>query len=199
MDALTAATSFGAIIGLLCNYMSEARADASDKNGDFIRWLDENHHTAIKQLILENRQFSRGLEILFQQGRERILNKLDSLDKALAAIALQFDGFKEVATALKNRDTLSSQALVILQRFYESEGTTLLEMHFRGHTYFQIMDGRGGNIEIEDERFLEDDLKQLCEFELLLPDRNKSGNRIYRITRNAASFWENIKQESVNE
>lgn len=195
MVSLTVAASFASIIGLVSNYMSEVRAASTDKHNDFILWLEENHHNEIKQLILGNRQITAGLESMFQQSSESILSKLDSLDRALTAIAAHFDGFKEIAKALSSNETLSPQSINILEEFYESGGSTLLEMHQRGLTYLQIMDGKGGNIAIDDERFLEDDLKRLCELEFLLPSLNKSGNREYKITRQAANFLENMNRD----
>ncbi len=194
MDPLTAATSFASIVGLICNYMSEVRAASTDKHNDFILWLEENHHNEIKQLILGNRQIAAGLESMFRQSSESIMSRLDSLDRALTAIATQFDGFKDIATALNPTESLSQESIKIIEELHESGGSTLLEMHFRGQTYFQIMDGRGGNIVVEDERFLEDDLKRLCDLEFLLQSTNKSGNRVFIITRQAARFIENMKR-----
>jgi len=187
MDTAILASSFASIVGLICNYMSEHRASSGVKFEDFLSWLEEKHHSAIRELIISNQQLTTGLEHIFRQGNESIMNKLDTLDKTLATVAAHFDGFREIAS-LSRQDKLSDQAIKILKQFYESEGTSLLEIKFRGYTSFQVLDGQGGMIEIHEERFLDDDLSNLCELGFFLPNVNKQGHRVFRLTRQAALF-----------
>jgi hypothetical protein len=58
------------------------------------------------------------------------------------------------------------------------------------------MEDKGGNILIQEERFLDDDLKTLCNLDYLLSNINKQGNRVCRLSRQASGFIEAIRADS---
>jgi hypothetical protein len=191
MDGISLSNSFAAIIGLVCSYLSESRASSGDKISDFFVWLEETRHDEVKQLIIENKQLAISLKNIFQLENENILRKLDSLNRSLASVASHLDGFKDIASALKTNGSLSPQAIIILKRFYASNGSIIREMKYRNYTCFQIMDGIRGMIEIEEERYLEEDLRTLCHLNFLMQSVDKQG-RVFRLTRQAANFLENM-------
>jgi len=46
--------------------------------------------------------------------------------------------------------------------------------------------GTQGELILNEPRFVEDDLSQLCNLGLLIPDHNSKGERLFRFTRAAA-------------
>ena len=60
-----------------------------------------------------------------------------------------------------------------------------------GGTHYQVMDG-DGMIEIEEQRFVDDDLNQLVDLSLLRGDYNSQGGRVFYITRAAIKLLQQI-------
>ena len=60
MNALTLTSSFATIIGLVCNFTGEHRARTNDEYNEFIKWLHDNHHNEIRDLIISNQQLTSG-------------------------------------------------------------------------------------------------------------------------------------------
>jgi len=65
-------------------------------------------------------------------------------------------------------------------------------MPMRGHLILQIIDGNGGQIKAEDQRFVEDDLKTLVEHKFLRHQLNSSGKNMYLFTRVASDFVDSL-------
>lgn len=186
--------SFATIIGLICNFKSENRATSDDEYKEFIEWLDTKRHKSIIDELHSNNLLGLSLKKLFSQNTDLVLQKLSALDRSIVDIASQIDGFKDIVSAVTKNEGLSNQAISILKQFDNSGGSVFLEIAYMGCTDYQVMDGRGGNnyINIEEERFIKDDLAKLCELGLLIPDVNKSGGRLFRITRAATYLVKQI-------
>lgn len=105
----------------------------------------------------------------------------------MAAVSANISGLKEISEALSSHAGLSDQAYSILRQLNNSGGSFFLEIKFMGGTAYQIMDAEG-SINMNEPRFIEDDLKQLCNFGLLIPDLNSSGGRLFRLTRAATKL-----------
>ena len=66
-------------------------------------------------------------------------------------------------------------------------------MHVDGGTLYRIKDGKQDYIDIKEPRFIEDDLLQLVNYGLLIPDLSGGGKNLYRITRLAVKLLEQIR------
>ena len=121
--------------------------------------------------------------------------KLSGLDYAMVELASQIDGIQEVARAIAPQAELSDQAFSILKQLNDSGGSVFLEMKMPGGTTYQVMDA-SAQIQIEEPRFVEDDLEQLCRLGLLLQDFNNKGDRLFRITRASVKYVENAGYHS---
>jgi hypothetical protein len=188
MDPLILTSSFATIMGLVCNFAGEQRAITNDEYNEFIIWLQNNHHNEIRNLIISNKLLSSGLGDLFKQSHADVLQRLNRLDEALASVAAHVDGFGSIAEAVRPGIKLSDQSVTILSQLNDSGGSKFLGLHtFDGSAYL-ILDGNQGALEVEDLRFIEDDLCNLTELGYLRITLNSRGEKVYNITRQAAAF-----------
>ena len=188
-------TPFATIIGLICNFKSENRVASDDEYKQFVEWLDEKRHKKIISELNSNYLLGLSLKNLLNQNSQLVANKLSALDKSIIDIASQIDGFKDIAIAVSKHKGLSEQAVSILKQFSESKGSVFAELYYTTGFYYHVMDGSGLDIVIDEPRFINDDLDQLCVLGLLIPDRDNDDQRLFRITRSAISLVDQIINE----
>jgi len=191
-DTVEVISSMATIIGLLSNFKSERRATSDDEYKEFVEWLDKKRHTAVIEEINSNHLLGMGIKALLNRNHESVINKLSILDDSLVTLASQIDGFKEIASAISKHSELSDQAISIVKQLIASGGSIFLEIKMKGISMFQVMDA-SGSIEYDDPRFLDDDLKQLCKLELLIPSTNKSNGRVFNLTRFAVKYIDQLE------
>lgn len=192
MDALTITGAFAQIVGLLCDYISVRKNISGDEYNNFISWIEKKHHDQILSLINSNNALSINIKNILNENTESLLQKLNRIDDILAKLSSNIEGLSEIAKTIKPSQMLSDQAISILKQLNESEGSFFLEIQGGGNI-FPVGDGKGGFIKYEDIRFIEDDLRTLVEVGLLRLDYNKSGGRLFYITREAVSLLKSIE------
>lgn len=189
MDALIAASTFSTIISLIGQFRSERGGGKQSDFNDFLHWLVETQHDDLKALVETNVSTSIGIKALLNEQQDVLVAKLESLDNALASFASAFDGFSELGYGIKPDAMLSEQAISILHQFEASEASKVLELHMMSEgLMLMFLDGKGGQIEISDKRFIEDDLKSLVELKLLRHEFNSQGKNMYLFTRTASKL-----------
>ncbi|WP_420426936.1 hypothetical protein [Algiphilus sp.] len=188
MEPLTAATTFAGIVGLISNFKSERRATSADEYQEFIDWLGSKRHQAVLDEIGSNHLLGLSIKGLLSQNHEQVMSVLDSLNESVSKLAAHIQGLAPIAQAVTPNAALSEQAVSILEQLERSRGSFFLELKTSDGTGYHIMDGAGGLIEIEETRFVDDDLESLCSLGLLRPDRNSQGHRLWRITREAVKL-----------
>lgn len=186
--------SMATIVGLLSIFKSERRATSDNEYKEFVEWLEKKRHKKLIEEINSNHLLGLGIKSLLNKNHESVVNRLSALDDSLVALASQIDGFQEIASAISKHNEISEQAISILKQLIESEGSVFIEMKIRGFSVFQIGDA-SGSIEYDEPRFLNDDLKQLCKLELLIPSTNKSNQRVFTLTRFAVKYVEQLREE----
>lgn len=195
MEPITAATSFASIVSLLGQYCSDHGAKEQTDFNDFIKWLQETQHQDLKELLEINTKATIGIKALLNEGRELLLEKINNLDNALAAYASILEGFSDLASAINPEVVLSSQALSILRQFETSGGSTMIQhKKIGGPIGFLFLDGNG-QLEIEEPRFIEDDINILVELGLLRHDYNSNGESLYVYTRVASKLVTSINND----
>ncbi len=196
MDPLSTASAFATIVGLIGQFRGEKSGGKQSDFNDFLEWLIKTQHEDLKLLLETNTRATIGIKALLNEDREVILQKLESLDIALSSFASGISGFAEVAEAINPDSSLSKQAIAILCQFDKSGGSKLLESHNSSGMALLILDGSSGNIEIQEPRFIEDDLRSLVELRLLRHDYNSKGDNLYIYTRSAAQLVNSINTNS---
>lgn len=191
MDPLAIAGAFATIVGLLCDYKSEHRAETDDEYRSFLEWLQTKRHDEIMKGIESNIQLANSLKAFLHRDNETIIGKLTAIDDILARIASTIDGFADISRAINPNSELSQQAIGILKQLNNSGGSRFTEINIRGNLLFQVVDGNG-RIDYDEPRFIEDDLKTLAKLGLLLLDRTSQGHRMFHLTRTAVQLLKAI-------
>jgi hypothetical protein len=191
VEPLSAATTFATIVGLLSNFKSERKASSDDEYQEFVSWLEAKRHKSLMNEINSNHLLGSGIKSLLNQNHDVVLQKLAALDETLLVLSSSIGGFKEISSALAPNIELSDQAMSILEQLNTSGGSSFLECKTKQGTSFLFMDTRG-QLDITEQRFVEDDLAQLINLNLLLLDYSSEGNRVFRITRLAAKLLEQV-------
>ena len=195
MEPITIATSFASIVSLIGQYRSERGAKEKADFNEFIQWLQETQHQDLKELLEINTKATISIKALLNEDRELLLAKIDDLDSALASYASKFEGFSELASAIKPEVVLSAQALSILRQFEASGGSKMIQLKSLGPVQYLFLDGNG-QLEIDEPRFIEDDINTLIELGLLRQDYNRKGGSLYVYTRAASKLVASIENDS---
>lgn len=101
MDPLQTASAFSTLVSLIGQFRGEWSSQNQVGFNDFLEWLVMTQHDDLKHLLETNTQATVGIKALLQDGREIILQKLQSFDNALSTFASGVSGFAELAQAIK--------------------------------------------------------------------------------------------------
>ncbi|MBI1175290.1 MAG: hypothetical protein GC139_08505 [Sideroxydans sp.] len=182
------AESFATIVALIGQFRSERSVtDQADFNA-FTEWLISTNHEEIKDLLMLNTKATIGIKSILNQDRAVLLGSLQKIDIALASFASSVEGFNQLAEAITPNGILSEQAISILKQFEQSGASKALTIQTMAGNLYQFLDGDGRSIEIDEDRFVEDDFQTLVNLGLLRQDFNDSGSPIYKYTRQAAKL-----------
>lgn len=192
IDPLTAASAFATVVGLIGQYRSERSGSKSADFEDFQLWLESNNHQKVLDSLDGNLNAINGIKELIQEDKDTILKRLESLNDALAGFASNIQGFAQIAEAINPEAVLSSQAVSILKQFESNGSSKILEAHSMGGMSFMFLDGNRGELNFDEDQFIEDDLATLCELGLLRQDYNSQGRTMFRYTRRASKLVQKI-------
>ncbi|WP_227480115.1 hypothetical protein [Xanthomonas vasicola] len=187
MDPVTA---FATIVSLLSNFVSHREGKESKDFDSFMAWLTEHHHAEIRSLLQTNATTTVSIKALLNDSRETILERLATLDKMMATVAAGIASYRDLALVAYPSSELSGQAYAILEQFYDSGATSILEVKcLSGEMELAYMDApSNGSISYTETRFVGDDLTTLVSLGLLDLERNDKGARIFKFKRAAAAL-----------
>lgn len=198
MEPLTIATAFASIVGLICNFKQERQSNKQATKDEFIDWLDKHQHYQIKEYLVKNTSLCQAIESLLMQNHEIVLEKLEFIGEQLSFLLSHIEGFNQIVSAINPSCQLSDQALSLLNQLNNSTASEMLKLD-RGLNYdttLILLCPGGGGLNIDEPKFLKDDLSVLVSLGLLILNYNSKGNEVYTITRNAVKLLEaiNIKE-----
>jgi len=191
MDPLTGATVFATAVSLISQFRAEQGITKKVETEEFMSWLAENRHESIKELLESNTNTTISVKALLSVNHEELIQRLESLDNALAIYASGVPELSDLANGLRPNNILSEQAISIVKQLDESGGSKILEAQKRGCIFLLITNGSKGSkgqIDIVDQRFIEDDLNTLVEYGLFRHDCNSMGDNLYLLTRSASRY-----------
>ena len=188
-------SSFATIIGLLSNFLSEKRAISDDEYKEFILWLEKKRHKQLIEEIGENHLLSLGIKNLLKEGHNVVISKLENLDIQLSIISSQIEGLNEISSAISPNLAISDQAMLFLKQIDATKASGVEEQEETFGTdgpTFELLDGdfEGDNLNIIDQRFIEDDFITLVSLNFLHEKLNNN-KRIFFITRSGVNFLHN--------
>lgn len=197
MDPLSAASAFATIVGLIGQFRGE-RASSEEQSSfeEFREWLEDTQRSDINNLIDQQDKMIEGIKIILAEEREIFIEKLETINNALITYSSNIEGFSQIAESINPNLSLSDQAISVLTQFEEAEASKVLENLDQSGVNLIFIDGKGGVIEITEQRFLEDDISKLVNLGLLLHRYNSNGKNLYTYTREASSLVKTMKINS---
>lgn len=173
--------------------MAERRAKSDDDYKDFMTWLDTKRHKTIIDEINNNHLLGLGIKNLLKENQELIISKLEGINEILLLVSSKVNGLSEISHAIAPNVGISDQAISILNQLNESGGSFFLEAKNMAGAIYAVGDGKGNKvIEIEESRFVDDDLNQLVQLGLLRLDYNSNGGKLFYFTRSAVKLLQQI-------
>ncbi len=189
MEPLAMATVFATIVGLISNYKSSSDSRSQDEFNHFLEWLIKNNHLEIKKIINDNIQLSDKIKESLEESSFDLQEKISKLNEAIGIIAGKIDCFSGIAEAIDYKKTISTQAISVLEQHVNSGAPFFVEIDNTrdngGNTYILMGGHQKGEIQYNEEQFIEDDLRVLVERGFLRLEFGKRGNKIFYITRAA--------------
>jgi hypothetical protein len=190
MDPISTATTFATIVSLMADFVSHRGANQSKSFDEFMAWLSEQRHDEIRGLLQANAATVVSIKALLNESRQQVLDRLSTLDKSLASVASGFDFYRDIAQAAHPETLLSSQAISLLEQFYDAGASGMLEGKMSAGIVLLFLDGKRGTATFSEPRFVEDDLNILVDLRLLDLTHNSKGERVFKFKRTAAALVE---------
>lgn len=189
--------TFATIVGLLADFKSEGRDRTDDEYKAFTDMLSHKRHKSLLKELGENHQLASSVKLLLQGNHNELIQKLEGMDSILRGLALNIPVFSDLVSSLPPGSQLSEQSISILREFRDSGADTIVMLETSGGIGLIVSGGKGGSINISDERFLRDDLHVLSECGFLMAaGKNSQGSSLWRITRIGVSFIDQIDKDS---
>lgn len=174
--------AFATVVTLLCDFIQLRKDQTCLTKQDFLDWLGEQHRQ-VKDSIAQNAALLVAIDSYLKQGYDSITQQLSGIDNLLASLLSKISGLDNIVQAVKPNCELSEQAISILRKTVNSLSESFFKIVTTEGTSLMLL--RGGNIQITEEQFVNDDLNTLVELYLLNLRYNRSGDEVYDITRNA--------------
>lgn len=187
MDPFSATTAFATLVSLIGQFRAERSGAKQADFNEFMSWLVETNHEELKGLLEQNARTVISIKALLNEQYDAFSRKLELLDDTLTGYASGISGFSELTDALKSNARLSPQALSILRQFESSGASKIIESLTHAGLSLSYIGARG-EIEIDDPRFIEDDLNILVDLQLLRPAIASNGSNMYIFTRAASEL-----------
>ena len=192
MDPIVASTTFATIVSLLSNFKQERKDQKDLQTRDFVTYLAQHSFDDLKEFIVRSSELPTEIDKLLKEDTELILNKLNEMDRILASLLSQSSETKGLAHILRPESEISDQAINILSQLNDSGLEQFIMIRHLGGIAL-LMPG-GHEIEVTEERFLEDDLNVLANLGLLIPRTTKDGDMAFAITRQGIKYLGLIKK-----
>jgi hypothetical protein len=197
MEALTAATSFATLVGLLCNFRQEKGNSESLDHRKFIEWLEYHRHEELKNLIVNTTAWRTEVDNLLRSDHATMFQKLDRIGEILVGLMSRLDDFKGLALAVAPNAELSDQSISILRQFVQSGADYFFYLNYGGDQ-FSLGIPNGNQFEVTEMRFIGDDLDKLVGLGLLTVELNSQGDPLFHITRSAVRFLKVVDEKRAN-
>ena len=199
MEPLTLASAFATIVGLLNIFKQERKSEPDQGRDAFLSWLDHHGFQDFKNAIGSSQQLLTEIEGVLRQNDDVLLTRLKNIDEILATLASKIEGFGGISYALHPDMNLSDQAISILRQFAKSGANEFIRWASSsgGEVVFLRTLSPQADLQIEDTRFIDDDLTTLVDFGLLRLRLNSQGSQIFGLTRNSVKLIEAIDANRI--
>jgi|GEM_PF-3195544 len=190
MEPISGTTAAITIFPLMLEWIKERAASKQPTMSEFMEWLLSNHHNDIKILLESNERLSVSIKAFIVDNHQVAMKKLDEIHKAVTKLYASDYHTGKIINAIEPTLGLSEQAKEFLKQINDREASKILEIKDLQGTRYRPLDGnsRMGSLEINEKRFIHDDLNDLVNTGCLLLEFNDRGAKVYCITRLGASI-----------
>lgn len=109
------------LFALLQLFRAEQQSGQAGVDKAFMEWLSRHNHQQVIKYLEDNDIALRSLNMLLTEDREKLSQKLDTINTLVGNVACKIDGLDKVAQALSINEGLSDQALSILRQIVDIE------------------------------------------------------------------------------
>lgn len=190
MISFTGAAKFATIVSLISDFIDQRRADQAKDYESFMSWLQEQRHEEVRNLLESNSTTVTSIKALLNESKDQITRQLTELDQLLSSVAASIPLYSDIALLAHPTGAISEQALAVLEQFYDTGASGVLESKIMSGVILVFLDGEGGQVDFSEPQFIEDDLTTLVDFGLLNLTHNSKGERVFKFKRNAAALVE---------
>ena len=188
MDPLTLASSFATIVGLIGMFKQEGKEGSPVGKSDFLEWLESHNFDEYAKMISNSEGTLLEIENLLSENHEIAMSKLHRIDEVLSTLAKNMDLMGGLAESIYQSTSISDQAINVLRQLVNSPSTSFMKHRVGPNTDALILMQGGGQVNFEEQRFIDDDLNTLVSYGLLRLSYGSNGSEIYSITRDAVNF-----------
>ena len=167
---------------------NEVQRSAREERELFLQWLVDNNHRDVVQQLESSHGGLSAIEAMLRHSYAQVLDELRKLQQGVAGLLQANELTRPLTTATVPEATDLRQAIGILRQFNEQGASKILQMNTVGHRGWVFMDGKGGSLQIAEQRFITSDLEWLVSCGFLLPGCNSKGTPTFDITRAGAKF-----------
>jgi len=192
MDPLTLASSFASLVGLIGMFKQERKEGDPIGKNDFLEWLKLHNFEEYAEMISNSSDTLLEIEKVLSENHEVVISKLHRIDDVLSTLAKNMDLMGGLAESIYQSSSISDQAIEVLRQLVNSPSTSFMKHRVGPNTDALILMQGGGQVNFEEQRFIDDDLDNLVNFGLLRLSYGSKGSDIYSITRDAAKFINSI-------
>lgn len=187
--------SISSIFGLLATFLQEreGRHDAQVHATieEYTEWLRRREHAEAVSLLESNRDLMTAVHRMLSASHDDLHDRFDRLESILSHLLASNPDWSELIKSISPAAGLSEQAINIL-RWLDATGASMaIRVNTRARAVL-VPNGRGGNYEASEPRFLTDDLMALVNLGLMIPGYGSDGSSNYTITRAAVEFLKYI-------
>lgn len=188
MEPLTVASTFATIVSLLRIWKSERTAAKQQTVDQFVEWLRRREFSELADTLRNNKAAMESIADLLATNHEEMMEQLAVIEGLVTDLAAKAGQLEPLASAFGAGSRISDQAISLLRQMNEGDTSAVLEAKRNAGDLLMRLDGTGEHLEVNEPRFLDDDLEKLCDYGLVRLDYNSSGSRIFRITRDGAAI-----------
>ena len=189
MDLATGLVSLVSALGV---YVQEGRHREGEQKEDLRGWLLRKNYKKVLDAIAENTELSDEINHILRMNHDDLVLQLNTIERCVASIASNLDGFSTLPELVAPDLVLSTQAIDILKVTEETSAQSLIEDRvLRGPSNFQQFVLSGGTTDnfTAADRFIDTDLDALVELSYLsIRGNNSDGKPIYTLTRSGSEL-----------
>lgn len=172
------------LAGLAADFVSSRKAGEASDHDAYIDWLRRCEHQQVVDYLEGNREMSEAIKLLWKRQHSDVITLLKEMEARFVSVVSNMAVIGRMAAATTRKPLISDQARSVLRQMNGAKASYITEYRTTSAGRFYGIDGDWvRKIEIDDPRFIGDDISQLCKLNLLDLRGEDWNDRKFYITR----------------